>query len=72
MAPERTSVPLPAWINAPVPLIALAKSVPCVRVFERLKASAPLLVIALDVERLPVVPPAPIWRVPALMVVAPA
>ena len=30
-----------------------------------------LLVMALLAERLPVVPPAPIWSVPALMVVVP-
>ena len=39
--------------------------------FERLKTIEPLLVIALDVDRLPVVLPAPICNVPALMTVAP-
>ena len=37
----------------------------------RLKVSVPLLVIALLVEREPVVPPLPIWSVPAPMVVLP-
>ena len=40
-------------------------------VFERLKAIALLLMIALLVESEPVVPPAPICSVPALMVVDP-
>ena len=38
---------------------------------ERLKASVPLTVIELEVLSEPVVPPAPITTVPALMVVVP-
>ena len=59
-------------MTMPEPVIAAPlKSVPWVMALERLKTKAPLLVIALDVERLPVVPPAPIWSVPALSVVMP-
>ena len=47
------------------------KSVPWVKVFERLKVSVPLFTIALDDEREPVVPPTPICRVPAEIVVVP-
>ena len=58
-------------MSEPVPLMALLKLVPWVMVSLRLKASVPLLVMALLVEREPVVPPFPIWSVPALIVVAP-
>ena len=67
----RVSVPEPFLTTEPVPLMALLKSVPCERLSVRLKARVPLLVMALLAEREPVVPPAPIWSVPALMVVAP-
>ena len=69
--PPRTSVPLPDWVRFPVPLMLLAKSVPCVMVLERLKTSVALLVMALLTERDPVVLLLPIWRVPAVIVVAP-
>ena len=68
--PLSTSVPLPACVTAPVPLISRWKSVPCVIVLLRLKESVPLLVIALLADKEPVVPPAPTCKVPALMVVA--
>ena len=58
-------------MSEPVPLMTLLKSVPWVMVSLRLKASAPLLTMLLLVEREPVVPPLPIWSVPALIVVAP-
>ena len=44
---------------------------PWVVSLERLKTRPALLVIALLVERAPVVPPEPIWRMPVLMVVVP-
>ena len=69
--PPRASVPLPAWMRFPVPPMLLAKSVPCVMVLERLKVSVALFMIALEAERFPVLPPLPIWSVPALMVVLP-
>ena len=62
---------MPAWISDPVPLMTLLKSVPWVMVSLRLKASAPLLTMLLLVESEPVVPPLPIWSVPALMFVVP-
>ena len=71
LAPLRTRVPLPACTTDPVPLMTLLKSVPWAMVLLRLKASVPLFVIALDVERDPVVLPLPSWSVPALMVVEP-
>jgi hypothetical protein len=40
-------------------------------VFERLKAIVALFVMALVLERLPVLLPFPIWSVPALIIVAP-
>jgi hypothetical protein len=54
-----------------MPLSTEAKSVPWVMVLFRLKASVALLMITLLEEREPVVPPLPIWRVPALIVVVP-
>ena len=47
------------------------KSVPWATLFERLNVSTPLFVIVLLVEREPVVPPLPIWRPPAVIVVVP-
>ena len=49
----------------------MLKSVPCVTVLLRLKASVALSVIALPVASVPVPPPAPSCNVPALIVVAP-
>ena len=51
--------------------MTLLKSVPCVIVLLRLKASVPLLVMLLLGDNDPVIPPAPICKVPALIVVAP-
>ncbi len=59
LVPVKLSVPVPAWVTLPVPEMTLAKFVPCVRVFERLNVSVPLLAIALEVESAPVVPPFP-------------
>ena len=55
----------------PLPPMTLAKSVPCVTVSVRLKASVALLVIALAVESEPLVAPFQIWSVPAFIVVVP-
>ncbi len=71
LVPVRTVVPLPTWDTAPLPLMTLAKSVPWVSVLLRLNSSVALLVIALLAEREPVAPPAPICRVPSLIVVLP-
>ena len=68
----RVRLPAPFLISEPVPVMAAdEKSVPCARSFERLKASVPLLVMALLADREPMVVPLPIWSVPALIVVAP-
>ena len=55
----------------PVPETTLAKSVFWVIVLLRLKARVPLFVRELVMAREPVVLPAPIWSVPALIVVVP-
>ena len=63
---------MPFWTSEPVPLMeAEEKLVPCTTSPERLKASVPLTVIALLVDRLPVAPPLPIWSVPVLIIVVP-
>ena len=64
-------MPLPDWVTPPLPPIMLLKSVPCVIVLLRLKASVPLSVMELLVDSEPVVLPAPICNVPPLMVVVP-
>ena len=58
MEPVRARRPVPDWMRAPVPAMGLATVV----VFARLKRSVALLVMAPG--RAPVLPPAPIWRVP--------
>ncbi len=66
MVPVSTSVPLPAWVRPPLPLI-----VPPSRVLPAtLEISAPLLVISPVIA--PLAPPLPTCSVPpALMVVPP-
>ena len=59
-------VPAPAWTSAPLPLIALAS----VTVSLRLTLRVPSLTIA-PAPMLPDVPPSPICKVPAPIVVAP-
>ena len=71
MAEVSVVVPLPAWVKDPVPEMELLKSTPCVTLLLRLIVRLPLLVIALLVDRLPVVPPLPSCSVPPLMVVVP-
>ena len=66
----RMRVPAPAWVTVPVPEI-VPKSVPCVIVLLRLNESAELLVMPLLDERDPLISPAPICKVPALIVVIP-
>ena len=61
------TVPLPFWIKSPEPEMALATVIAS----ERLMANVPLLVMPLAVEIAPRVPPAPIWSVPVLIVIAP-
>ena len=69
---ERTRVPVPFCTTEPLPEMDVEeKFVPWVMVSERLKSNEPLFVMALDVDREPVVPPLPICRVPAEMVVVP-
>ena len=61
-------VPVPACVRAPVPLMVLFN----VQLLLRLNANVPLLVMApVCVPKLPVLPPLPNCRVPALMVVVP-
>ena len=60
------SVFVPNFDSAPVPDMAFEIVTPS----ERLTAKVALLTTAAD-PKLPVVLPAPIWRVPALIVVAP-
>jgi hypothetical protein len=67
LVPLSVSVPLPFFVRAPVPEMILESVIESLR----LKTSVPLLVIALLEEMEPVVPPVPIWSVPALMVVVP-
>lgn len=67
LTPDRVVTPEPLMLTAPAPAIALAM----VTLSERLKARVPLLVTA-PAPREPDVPPLPICKVPALMVVAPA
>ena len=59
------SVPVPDWVSDPVPETMPAK----VTLSERLKTNVPLFVTLPMIE--PDVPPLPICRVPALMVVPP-
>ena len=55
------SVPLPACVRPPVPLMPVPlKSVPCVTLLLRLKTRVPLSVMALPVGSAPTVPPSPI------------
>ena len=61
-------VPVPAWVTVPVPEI-LALTTKALSL--RLKTRAPLSVMA-PVPMVPDVPPLPICKVPALMVVVPA
>jgi hypothetical protein len=63
--PVSTVVPAPIWLMAPVPL----RTPPTSSVSDRLNASAPLLTTS--PAMLPVLPPLPICRVPALIVVPP-
>ena len=59
-------------MTTPVPVMAaVLNCVPWVMASERMKTKAPLTVMALSAERLPVAPLFPSWSVPALMVVAP-
>ena len=67
LLPERVSVPAPDLVKLPVPMILLDMVIASLR----LMARVPLLVIALLEEMEPEVLPAPIWRVPAAIVVAP-
>ena len=72
LAPLRSvTPPAPAWVTVPVPEITLAKSVPCVSVFVRLKTSEAFVISALPGEREPVVPPLPICSVPPFTMVGP-
>ncbi len=61
-----TVVPVPFWFNVPVPLMALATVMELLRLNtnEALSVTAP-------VPKVPVVPPSPICKVPAVMVVTP-
>ena len=71
---ERVVVPVPRCSMPPLPLSAVAvKSVPWATALERLIARMPGLVItiALPAARVPVVPPLPSWRKPALIPVVP-
>ena len=63
--------PAPAWMTAPVPLMAEAKSAPWSRVLERLKVRVALLTRALRGLSDPVVLPSPSARLPALMAMEP-
>ena len=65
MAPLSVNVPEPALVTDPLPLITPAYE----KSLDRLKASAALL--STSPVMLPLVPPTPIRRVPALMVVPP-
>src|SRR5882724_10887278 len=65
LAPVSVAVPPPIWVRAPVPVIAP----PTVIASERLNARVALLVMLPVIE--PEVPPLPICRVPAEMVVVP-
>ena len=67
LLPVSVSVPAPSFVTAPVPEIM----VDTVRASLRLMANVPLLVMPLVEEIAPLVPPAPICSVPALIVVAP-
>jgi len=72
LTPVRVRVPAPFLTSEPEPEIALAeKFVPWAMLSLRLKTRTPLLVMVLLVERLPVVPPLPICRVPTEMRVPP-
>ena len=71
LLPLRTMVPAPSCIMPPDPATVAAKSVPWVRVLERLNASVALLTMALLAESEPVAPPSPSCSVPALIDVAP-
>ena len=67
LVPVKVTVFVPAWVNEPLPLMALLTVV----ALERLKISVPLSVIA-PVPMEPDVPPLPICKVaPELIVVAP-
>ena len=59
-------MPVPAWLRAPAPPMALA----AVSELLRLKTSVALFVTA-PVPSEPVVPPLPTWSVPLPIVVAP-
>ena len=59
-------VPVPIWFTVPVPEMAPAT----VSASDRLKVRM-LLSTTAPVPRVPVVPPAPTWSVPAEMVVVP-
>ena len=68
LEPERVSVPAPDLVRLPLPEMVLERVMfPLLRLI----ASVPLFVMALLEEIEPVVPPSPIWSVPALIVVAP-
>ena len=69
--PLSVRFPEPACTKLPLPDITVEKSTPCVTVLLRLKTRVPSFAIALLEPRLPVVPPSPIRRVPALIVVEP-
>ena len=66
-APVSVVVPPPFFVTVPLPLIALET----VTASLRLKTRAPLSITA-PPPSVPAVAPAPIWSVPALIVVAPA
>src|SRR4029079_4272951 len=66
LAPVSVSVPAPSFVNAPVPLIALATANESLR----LNVRAALFTTA-PVPSVPIVPPLPIWSVPAEIVVVP-
>ena len=63
--PVSVRVPLPAWVSAPVPLSTPAKLVGSERSNTSVALSSTLPAM------LPVVPPLPTCKVPALMVVPP-
>ena len=71
LVPLRMVVPLPAWVTPPVPEMRLLKSMPWVRMSERLNTRLALLTMALLRLSDPLVPPLPSCRVPALTVVSP-
>ena len=72
LAPVRLVVPLPAWVNDPVPVITCAlRSVVWSKALLRLMVKLPLLEILVVPVSDPVVAPSPSCRVPALIVVAP-